>query len=213
MERRPIPWPALKSWSAAADSHNMKSLSSILLSHAPGRGFTLVELMIVLAVAAILLSIAVPSFRTTIQNNRLITEANDFVTALHLARSEAIKRRARVTLCKSTDGAVCTATGGWEQGWIAFVDSNNNNSRDAGEEIVRVHGAADGAITARGNAGVADNFISYLASGMTTLPDPGTLVLCDTRGFGDFARSVQIAIAGRVSARSATAAGAGSCTP
>lgn len=191
----------------------MKLHSSSPFSYARGRGFTLVELMITLAVAAILLTMAVPSFRTTIQNNRLITEANDFVTALHLARSEAIKRRARVTLCKSADGAACTATGGWEQGWIAYVDSNNNGSRDAIEEILRVHGAADGSITFRGNAGVANNSISYLASGMTSLPDPGVLVLCDTRGIGDFARSVQIAIAGRVSARSATAAGAGSCTP
>ena len=190
----------------------MKSHSSSLLSRVHGRGFTLVELIIALAVAAILLSMAVPSFRTTIQNNRLITETNDFVSALHLARSEAIKRRARVTLCKSTDGAACTATGGWEQGWIAFVDSNNNNSRDAVEELLRVHGAADGSITFRGSAGVANN-ISYLSSGMTPLAQPETMVLCDNRGYGDFARSVQIAIAGRVSARSATAAGAGSCTP
>lgn len=168
--------------------------------------------MIGLAVAAILLSIAVPSFRTTIQNNRLITEANDFVTALHLARSEAIKRRARVTLCKSANGAACTATGGWEQGWIAFVDSNNNNSRDVAEELLRVHGASNDSITFRGSVGVV-NFISYLASGLTPLAQPEILVLCDNRGYGDFARSVQIAVAGRVSARSATAAGAGSCTP
>lgn len=189
----------------------MKSFFPIQ-SCAHGRGFTLVELMVTLAVAAILLTMAVPSFRTTIQNNRLIAEANDFVTALHLARSEAIKRNTPVTMCKSADGTACTTAGAWEQGWIVFVDGNNNTSHDAGEDILRVRGAAGGSITFRGSTGVADS-ISYLASGMTTLDDPETLVLCDDRTFGDFARGVEIAVAGRVSAGSAAAVGTTSCTP
>src|SRR4030067_1077024 len=109
-------------------------------------GFTLIELMVTLAVGAILLSVAVPSFSTMIMNNRLITQTNDFVTALNIARSEAIKRSGRVTMCKSNDNTACDISAtGWVQGWIIFVDSDNDAQADAGEELVRAHGPLGGA--------------------------------------------------------------------
>ena len=88
-------------------------------------GFTLIELIVTVAIAAIVLAIAVPSFQETITSNRLTTFSNTFVASLNLARSEAIKQNRRVTLCSSTDGLSC-ATGGYQQGWIIFIDSNNN---------------------------------------------------------------------------------------
>lgn len=80
-------------------------------------GFTLVELMVTIAVMAILLMIAVPSFIDATLGSKLGAYANNMAASAHLARSEAIKRNAVVTLCVSTDGTTC-ATGGWEQGWI-----------------------------------------------------------------------------------------------
>jgi type IV fimbrial biogenesis protein FimT len=73
--------------------------------------------MVTIAVIAVLLAIAVPSFNNATLGGKLSSYANNFVASLHLARSEAIKRNAAVTLCVSTNGTSC-ASGGWEQGWI-----------------------------------------------------------------------------------------------
>jgi len=104
------------------------------------KGFTLIELMITLVIAAILLTTAVPGFEALITNNRLSTQANAFIGALHLARSEAIKRNLNVTMCKSGDGQNCSNnTSGFEQGWIMFVDQNNSDTRDNNEAIINTN--------------------------------------------------------------------------
>ena len=176
--------------------------------------------MTTLAVAAILLTIAVPSFSTFIKNNRLITQTNDFVTALNVARSEAIRRGDRVTVCKSSDGASCTTAGSWEQGWIVFADVNGDGVVTAPDtNLLRVHGSLSGTVTLKGDAALV-NYVSYASSGATqqigggsTATQSGVLVLCDDRGFVDEARSVQISATGRVSSQSATSGSATSCTP
>lgn len=86
------------------------------------RGFTLIELMVALAVAAVLFAIGVPMLRDVTLGSRLSAMANDLLASVQLARSEAIKRNRAVTLCASADGATCAASGGWEQGWIV-IDS------------------------------------------------------------------------------------------
>jgi len=102
-------------------------------------GFTLIELMITLGIAAILLTVAVPSFNTTIKNNRLVTHANLLVSSIGLARSEAVKHGRTATVCVSSDQATCTAETNWELGWMVWVDLNTNNQPDAGEERKFVH--------------------------------------------------------------------------
>lgn len=82
------------------------------------RGFTLFDLMIAVAVASVILSVGVPSFRGMVQNNRTVTHTNDLVTSLNLGRSEAIRRGATVSLCSSTDGATCSGSTDWSTGWI-----------------------------------------------------------------------------------------------
>lgn len=82
------------------------------------RGFTLIELMITLVIAAIVLTFAIPSFQTVFQNNRLATQANELVTAMNLARSEAIKTGQPVSVCASSNGTACVGT--WVQGWRVF---------------------------------------------------------------------------------------------
>lgn len=80
------------------------------------RGFTLIELMVVVALAAILASLAAPSFKSFVSGQRVKTAASDFAMAAILARSEAIKRNADVTITPVTSGAT-----GWKDGWIVAV--------------------------------------------------------------------------------------------
>lgn len=94
---------------------------------ARGRGFTLIELMVTIAVMAVLLGIAVPSFNDALLGNKLSSHANSLVASINMARSEAIKRNRRVTLCASADGATCATSGGWEQGWVVQYDADNNS--------------------------------------------------------------------------------------
>ncbi|MEX2123833.1 MAG: GspH/FimT family pseudopilin [Woeseia sp.] len=92
------------------------------------KGFTLLELMFTIAVAAIVLSFGVPGFLSFIANNRAVTDTNDLVTALNLGRSEATRRGSAVLLCSSSDGASCSGSNDWSSGWVV---------RSAGGELLR----------------------------------------------------------------------------
>lgn len=184
------------------------------------RGFSLVELMVTLSVAAILVTIAVPSFSDFIKNNRLITQTNDFVTALNLARSEAVKRGDRVTVCKSSDQISCSGSGSWDQGWIVFADVNGDGVvTDPATNVLRVHGSLSGNVSLYGDASLVD-YVSYVSTGATrqigggiSATQSGVLILCDDRGFTDKAKGIQISSTGRVNSMVATDTAAGSCTP
>ena len=163
-------------------------------------GFSLTELITASAIAAILLSLAIPNLTTLTMNKRINAQANDFISTLVLARSQALKRVSRVTVCISANGIACIGTGGWEQGWIVFVDDNNNAQVNGGEEILQINSTLEGGNTLRGSSNV-DTYISYVASGVTKLTgggfQAGTLVLCDDRGSGVNARTINISVTGR----------------
>lgn len=107
------------------------------------QGFTLVELMIAIAVFAALLAIVVPSYNSMTLGSKLRSYANDLVAGAVLARSEAIKRNGFVRMCVSS-GAGCVA-GGWEQGWVIFHDADDDGALDAGEAVLfRQQAAASG---------------------------------------------------------------------
>lgn len=150
------------------------------------RGFTLVELMITILVGAILLGIAIPSFRTFIQNTRLSGEAGALVYSLTLARDEAVKRDASVEVCASSDGATCTGT--WSQGWIVCTPA------PACTTVVQVAPAL-----ANGNT-LAEQINAATTLSFDTNGSTGTayqFVLCDDRGAAD-GRDVEINLIGRV---------------
>lgn len=133
-------------------------------------GFTLIELIITLALAAILLTLGISGFQQMVQSNRTVTAINGFIGALNLARSEAMKRSIRVTLCKSADRLNCSISGGYEQGWIIFVDNNNNATVDHDEAIIQISDPVlpGAGVTLTGNQPVA-KYISYSATGNTQL--------------------------------------------
>ena len=157
-------------------------------------GFTLLELLITVAVIAIAMAIAVPSMREFTQNDRLTTNINTFIGHLALARSEAVKRSQHVAGCVSNDAASCTG-GNWEDGWIIYIDADATNSFSAGEEILRAQQALDGGNTLT-PAGIGSQII-YDYRGFVDAGSVGSFLLCDIRS-GDFGKTVRITTTGRV---------------
>ena len=176
-------------------------------------GFTLVELSLTLTVAAILMTTVVPAMQTMVASNRMVSQINLFVSSMHMARSEAIKRNRRVTICKGSAVTGCVTSGGWEQGWISFVDENSNSQFDTGEELLQTAGPVGGTLTLRGNQWVK-NYLSYLPSGHLRLSSGGlqmgTLIACDGRGF-DKGRALILFHTGRLGVRETAASSATTC--
>jgi type IV fimbrial biogenesis protein FimT len=166
-------------------------------------GFTLMELMVTIAIAAILMGIAIPSFIATIKSNRLTTQVNALVSSLNFARSEAIKRGLRVTLCKSGDGATCVAnaTSDWSQGWIIFTDQDDDATYDSDTEtLLKVEGSAGNQITMIGTSNNVRDYLSYVANGLNRkingTVQNGTISVCDDRT-GNIGKDIVINAVGR----------------
>jgi type IV fimbrial biogenesis protein FimT len=140
------------------------------------RGFTLIEMIVVLSIIGIVLGIAIPSFTSFIRSNRLTTTANDFVSALTLARSEAVTRGVTVTMCKSASLSACVTTGNWDQGWVVFMDPNNDGAIASTADILRVHEALSGNATLI-KTGSETNRISYAPTGFPSMLVTGTVTL------------------------------------
>lgn len=106
---------------------------------APMSGFTLLELLTVIAIAGVLTAIGVPSYRYVIDSSRMAAEVNSLLGDLQYARAEAIKEGQTVTACVSADGATCAGGSvAWQTGWIVFADANANRQVDLGEVVLRV---------------------------------------------------------------------------
>jgi type IV fimbrial biogenesis protein FimT len=131
------------------------------------QGFTLIELMVTIAVAAILVALAVPGFQSVVNGNRLATAANEMVASLQTARMEAIRRNRRVAVCTSGNanaGADSTCGSAGIDGWITFVDANTDGDFDkAGDTLVRTS-TFSGPVELSGEAAV-----SYRADGMARI--------------------------------------------
>lgn len=119
------------------------TLSRSPLAASPARGFTLVELMVTILVLAVLLMVAVPSFDGVRVSNQLGNYSTALVASSKLARTEAIKRNAPVTLCVSADGTTCSATGGWELGWIVLSGSTVIRQQPPAANGYRLRDTAD----------------------------------------------------------------------
>jgi type IV fimbrial biogenesis protein FimT len=142
-------------------------------------GFTLMELMITVSIAGILTGLAVPSFSVMIKNSRLTTYANEFVTSLNLARSEAVKRGMTVTVRKvdNDSSTKLNATANWEDGWDVFTDADSDGKFEAGDVLIKTNGPLQANYTFRGNT-LVSNFVRYLSTGAISGLG-GSFVICE----------------------------------
>lgn len=131
------------------------------------RGLTLIELMVTLAVFAIVTMLAFPGFQLYQQNSNRVTQINDMVASFNLARSEAVKRNLAVSICASADQATCSNVNDWITGWIAFIDDNENGATEATDGNGTFDGIANELtlLQAHGRLSGANLFYADIASG------------------------------------------------
>lgn len=170
-----------------------RQLSSLPASRSAWqRGFTLIELMVTIAVMAVLLGIAIPSFTDVTLGSKLRSQANDLVAGATLARSEAIKRNQTVTFCASANGATCVASGGWQQGWIV---------RSSGGTVIMAHPAVASGFLITGSV----HSITFQPTGVGATQT--ALTVCRaTPSMGSQERVVTISLTGRTSVTKTTTA-------
>ena len=143
-------------------------------------GFTLMELLITIALIAIFAVIAVPSYRALTADNQIIGALNDFANTLGAARAEAVARGQTVIVCPSSDATTTTSPTcssqsadpqKWNTGWISFVDVNGNNQFDSGTDtVLRVHGPiANGVtLTSPKGGGAVSGYIGFNRMGFAS---------------------------------------------
>lgn len=162
------------------------------MSGGQARGFTLIELMVAIAVAAIVLAIGLPSFQSSLRSNRVATTTNELLTSLALARSEAIRSTRSGSVCPSADGATCGTD--WTKGWLVFADRNSNGTLDADETVLK-YGVMNPRMTMTGAGNIRFDARGRLASG-------GDLVLKPDQCAGQLLqRTLEINGSGQIKAK------------
>jgi type IV fimbrial biogenesis protein FimT len=169
------------------------------------KGFTLIELMVTIAVLAILIAIGYPSFSDAMRNNRIITQTNELVTALNIARAEAAKRGISVSVC-STNAAqsACGGAADWSNGWMAFTDASgtagtcdsctNDTTADAtaADIVVQIWAAPSGGVHLDTTT-TPPAFVTFRPDGSVTgVPTPVIFTMLQPTCTGQHARKITI---------------------
>jgi type IV fimbrial biogenesis protein FimT len=128
------------------------------------RGFTLLEALMAMALLGILVSLAAPAMSGLKSRHQLQGQAESFLDSLVLARSEALRRQMRVSVCAQATESQCDALGRWQQGWLVFVDTNHNGLRDSQELLLEARGSVPSAVQV-GVTNTVRNYLSYNAEG------------------------------------------------
>jgi len=164
------------------------------------RGFTLVEALATLAVAGVLAAAVVPSLAAGLRATRVSAASNEMLASLLLTRSEAVKRRGRVVMCRSANGESCAASGNWEQGWIVFADLNSDGDRDDGETLLHVQQPLGESLRLTGTTTLA-KYVSYAPNGATRFVgggfQAGTFTVCSQSTKPAWGRQIIVNATGR----------------
>lgn len=163
--------------------------------------------MVVLAVAAILLGLAVPAFSRIIASNRLVGQANELVSALQFTRSEAVRRRARGIVCRSTNQTTCSSGTTWTA-WIAGLDTDRDGAID---EVIRV-GEVRLPLQVRASTNAAADTITFRPDGYAhmangSLLDAALSVCLPVSAPSENVRAVTVSAGSRISTKVLSTAG------
>lgn len=161
----------------------------------PMRGFSLLELMIVVSITAILASVAIPGFRNFVLNSQRASAVNDLMASLQLARSETTKLGRAVVVCPANAaGTACTGSTTWSGGWLVFANLDNATESppvvDSNERVLQLTGAVSSSIA------VTASNSSYIFRPFGSSNSNGNIKFCDSRG-ASHAKTIIISPSGR----------------
>lgn len=169
------------------------------------QGYTLIELITALAISSVVIAFAAPSFATLLQDTRLTTSINTLARTIHYTRSEAIKRNEAIILCKGTPALGCNKSQAWHEGWLVFVDENDDRTWTEDEPLLWTQRELTPQQTLHWSAFPTDNYLIYYPNGSAS--SNGTFTFCDNRGH-TAAKALIIAKSGRARLSRTSASGA-----
>lgn len=187
----------------------IRGRGAFLLERASQAGFTLVELVVTLAVLAIIVSMAAPSFTGLMNSSRLTSQSNEIVAALQSARMDAIRRNAPSYFCSSNNNATCTNTSPWT-GWIVYTDIDRDNTVDAGE-LLRT-GTVKGVVSVVTSSAIKNNRVVFRPDGLAreggVLLDGMFRICMPVKLPAENARDISIGTGSRISTKGSAHSGA-----
>lgn len=202
-------------------------MNTVCRRRKPADGFTIVELMVVIAIMAIIMVFAIPSYKGLMTQNRMAGEINDLSTDIELARSAAVKQGLDVTICPSAAPTAaiptCSATTEWNTGWITFIDiaGNQTFTNGNGDTLLRVHGpfSSTDTLVFSSTAGTQDSITFNRMGGTTSFgtttdnsdTDTGTLTLHDATNNLTWRRCAVMSEAGTITVDSEQNGNEGLC--
>lgn len=168
----------------------------------------MLEILIVIAIAAILVAVAIPSLQDTVSRNARDSIQLDLMTSLALARSQAVSLSATVSVCHSTNQSSCSNTAGadWDAGWLVFSDFDSDGVLDSGDgdTVLQVHPAANGIVGIEllnsSNATLSNEFVRFNDDGFLDNSSGGAYFkFCDPDNIAANSRAIWISNTGRAS--------------
>lgn len=167
-------------------------------------GFTLIELLVTLVLLTLIATIAMPSLAEVIRSNQLTAQTNSLVTALHVARSEAVKRRVQVSVCKrklktAPEAPEKCADSAWRDGWLVFTGSATPGTTISADALLRVQEPLAAGYTLRSDG--FEHILSFDPSGRTSDDKAGSFRVCDKEQSTNRGRRVDVSRTGRIASQ------------